>query len=416
MFKDEQLQTDKGKILLKLFEDDIVRTDEFSQKQRKSFYVAINESPRSDYEAARQLLGTWFRDYTSDLEQNPKSTLRERFCADENDNHLGAFFELYSHALLKKQGFLVYPEYIADQNVGRPIDFLVQPPDFLPFYLEAAVAMDPEDVESEERLEELRQSLSKINDPNFLLDFKWERKSKAQLPTALIREDLQKLLQKLGKDSTREEKLELASYDLNGWKLFFFAIPRSRQGKMKQPIMGQPLSAQWVPYKNFLRKTLEGKGEKGRYGNLEYPFIIAVNILAQDSLGCDLDELFFGKEVYLFDTLSGEGTITRSTSLNRPYSENGFWRVRRRWREDREHVSAVLLVDNLWPLSIAHQTPILWHNPSAAKPLNPGIWHGPQMIFDLNTSLWNLREGKSAWEILRLPQAWPNTDTPYLAN
>ena len=72
------------------------------------------------------------------------------------------------------------------------------------------------------------------------------------------------------------------------------------------------------------------------------------NILAQDSLGCDLDEIFFGKEVYLFDRQSGEGTITRSTHiLNRPYSENGFFRARRRWREDHEHVSTVLLVDGL---------------------------------------------------------------------
>lgn len=395
---------------MKLF-DDIPRTDKSSQKRRKSFYNVLNRSARSEYEAARQLLEKWFLDYPADPKQNRES-LQGKFCSNDSD-HLSAFFELYTYAWLKYQRFLVHPEYVVDQSKNRPIDFFVQPPDGLPFYLEAVVAMDSEaEVKSEGPLEELRQSLSKINDPNFLIDFKWERKSDKQLPTAQMRLDLQKWLQKLGEDSTQEEKPEPASYERNGWKLLFFAVPRSRQGKLKHQILGQPLSAQWVPFENSLRKKLEDKGEKGRYGNLEYPFIIAVNILAQDSLGCNLDELLFGKEVYLFDRQSGEGAMTRSTHLlNRPFSENGFWRARRRWREDREHVSAVLLVDDLWPLSIAHKTPILWHNPSAARPLNHSIWHGPQMIFDLNTSRWNFREGKNTWEILDLSQAWPKTDT-----
>src|SRR6266851_7134670 len=125
----------KGNILLKLF-DDIVRTNKSSQKRRKSFYDFINQSTRPEYEAARQLLETWFQDYDTDREQNCKN-LKQKFCADENDNHLSAFFELYSHALLKHQRFLVYPEYVVDQSADGPIDFLVQPPDDLPFYFEA---------------------------------------------------------------------------------------------------------------------------------------------------------------------------------------------------------------------------------------------------------------------------------------
>jgi hypothetical protein len=36
---------------------------------------------------------------------------------------------------------------------------------------------------------------------------------------------------------------------------------------------------------------------------------------------------------------------------------------------------------------------------------------GSQMIPDPETSRWNFEEGKNVWEILRLPQAWPNTNT-----
>ena len=168
-----------------------------------------------------------------------------------------------------------------------------------------------------------------------------------------------------------------------------------------------------MPIKNHLHKKLEEKAEKaekGWYGNLEYPYIIAVNILALDSLGCDLEEVLFGKEVALFNKQSDEVTITRSPLLpDRPYDENGLWLARRRWRN--EHVSAVLLVNGLWPLSIALETPALWHNPYAAKRLNPDIWQGSQMIPDPKTSRWNFEGGKNVWEILRLPQAWPNTNT-----
>lgn len=397
--------------MLTLF-DEIARTDKSAQKQRKSYYAVINRSACAEYESARQLLETWFLDYPSDPEQN-RASLRGKFRSDEDYNHLSAFFELYTHTLLKHQGLLVYPEHRVVQMVGRPIDFFIKPPDDPPFYLEAVVAMDSEaEIESEKRLAELRQSLSKIDDPNFLLDFKWERKSEKQLPTAQMRLDLQKWLKGLDPHeyTSGEKKPEPATYERNGWKLFFFAIPRSRQGQLKHPVLGQPLSAQWAPLKNSLRKNLEEKAKEDRYGNLEYPYVIAVNILALDSLGCDLDEVFFGKEVYQFNKESGEETTTRSPLLpNRPYRENGFWLARGRWRN--EHVSAVLLVNGLWPLSIAHKTPILWHNPSAAKPLNPSIWQGPQMVFDPNTSRWKFRNGKNACEILNLTEAWPNTNT-----
>lgn len=403
---------------MRLF-DDITPTYKGFQKRRGSFYDFINRSIRTDYEAARHLLETWFQDYGTDREQNRKldhdrKKLGEKFRAGEDNNHLSAFFELYAHALLKHQGFLVYPEHVVGQSARGPIDFLVRPPDNLPFYLEAVIAMDSEaEIKSERQLEELRQSLSKINNPNFLIDFKWKRKSEEQLPTAQMRSDLQKWLQGLdpGEHSTGEKKPEPASYDLNGWQILFFAIPRSRQGKLKHPVIGQPLRAQWAPIENQLRKKLEEKAEKakkGEYGNLEYPYVIAVNILALDSLGCDLDEVFFGKEVVLFNKKTEKVTITRSPLLlDRPYGENGFWLARRRWRNT--HVSAVLLVNGLWPLSIAHESPILWHNPRAANPLNPDIWQGPQKILDPKTSRWNFREGMNAWEILCLPQAWPNT-------
>ena len=135
------------------------------------------------------------------------------------------------------------------------------------------------------------------------------------------------------------------------------------------------------------------------------------NPLAIDSLGCDIGEVLFGKEVALFDTQSEEVTLTRSPLLpNRPRIENGLWFARRGPRN--QQVSAVLLVDELMPWAIAHKTPILWHNPWAEKPLDHELWQGPQMKPDMSASppQMRYREGKEAFEIFHLHLDWPDND------
>ncbi len=139
----------------------------------------------------------------------------------------------------------------------------------------------------------------------------------------------------------------------------------------------------------------------------------SVDVLAIDSLGCDIEEVLFGKEVFLFDKQSEEMTMTRSPQLpDRPSEENGLWVGRKGSRN--EHVSAVLLVNELMPWSVARQKPILWHNPWAANPLRPDIWQGPQKIFDMSSLEMQSREGKEAREILHLRKDWPHVSSKNL--
>ena len=82
--------------------------------------------------------------------------------------------------------------------------------------------------------------------------------------------------------------------------------------------------------------------------------------------------------------------------------ENGFWRTRKRARN--RQVSAVLLIEELMPWSVARKTPMLWHNPWAERPLDPNIWQGPQMIpnMDVPEPYMQERFGKKGHEIFHM--------------
>ena len=121
----------------------------------------------------------------------------------------------------------------------------------------------------------------------------------------------------------------------------------------------------------------------------------------------DMEEVFFGKELVELDRQTGQVRLIRAPfAQGRSKDEDGLWFGRSGVRN--RQVSAVLLVDALWPLAIARRTPILWHNPWAQHPLRPDIWQGPQKLFDLKTACRQDLTGKQGWALLHLHPNWPN--------
>ena len=72
------------------------------------------------------------------------------------------------------------------------------------------------------------------------------------------------------------------------------------------------------------------------------------------------------------------------------------------------HVSAVLFVAGLAPETFNQRTPIIWHNPWAANPVDPNIWRGPHARLDLVGTIIEEIDGLEAWEILGLNPRWPS--------
>jgi len=397
---------------MKLF-DDSVRTYEGLREPRESIYQFLNRSARPEYEETRSLLEKWFQNYPEPYKLN----LSKEFRSKPEKQHLGSFFELYCYSLLRVQGFDIKPQQVVDKMKGNPVDFLIKSADTPLFYLEATVAADSDKASiSQKILWQLYDALSTINEPNFLIEINVELESTHNLPIKKMRSDLQGWLQKLDSNEIIRKRTALGHDDLphcyyehNGWKIVFYAIPRplDSQGQANKTVVYQLSEARKVEAENSLRDALETKAKK--YGNFELPYVIAVDVLATDSFGTDIGEILFGKEVILFDRQLEDFSLTRSPLLpDRPSEENGFWRARKRARN--QQVSALLLVEDLMPWSVVRKTPVLWHNPWAERPLDPNIWQVPQMIPDMNAPEPYMQErvGKKGHEIFHLQPGGAN--------
>lgn len=229
-----------------------------------------------------------------------------------------------------------------------------------------------------------------------------------QPSTARMRFALQKWLQ-----TGSQPELRL---DVDGWDITFSLLPKSEAARGNQESgTFSSYEPQWVDPRSALLKPLEEKAENYKEG-LEYPYIIALNALAMKAMYADMEEVLFGKELVELDRQTGQIRLVRAPFVRgRSMDDDGFW-FGRLGAKNRQ-VSAVLLVDALWPLALARRTPVLWHNPWAQHPLRSNIWQGPQKLFDLQTACRQDLPGKQGWELLQLNPNWPNDDpaSPYKA-
>lgn len=391
---------------MRLFDNNVPTYSGFKELH-ESLYAFLNRSALPEYEETRNLLESWFEDYPEPYNLN----LGKEFRSKPDKQHLGAFFELYCYTLLRTQEFDVKPQQVVDEMKGNPVDFLIKSADVPLFYLEATVATDSDKASiSQKILWQLHDALSTIDEPDFLIEINVERESTHNLPIKAMRSDLQGWLRKLNPDEIIEQRTALGRsnlpychYEHDGWKIVFYAIPQplDNKGPGNKTIVYQLSDARKAKSESSLSDALETKAKK--YGNFKLPYVIAVDVLATDSFGTDMGEILFGKEVILFDRQTEDFSMTRSPLLpDRPSEENGFWRARNRARN--QQVSAVLLVEDLMPWSIAHKTPVIWHNPWADRPLDPDIWQGPQMIAntDAPEPYMQERAGKKGYEIFHL--------------
>jgi len=395
--------------------DVVERTYTGYSAPQESNFAFLNRSALPKFERTRTLLDSWFHEYPA----AHQAALGTSFRTDRDTQHWGAFFELYCHALLQHQGFTSSVQEVVDAAVNRPIDFLVQK-DITPlFYLEAKVATDPNQVLANQgKVWELIDELDVLNEPNFQVSLEIGCQSSQNLPYTRIRSAIHGWLQTLDPDEVTEQRKGKVYenhphwiWNCDGWQIDFFAIPRVQEerGTTGKTVLYHFWNARSVEAQKSLKDALEEKAD--RYGELQFPYVIAIDVLAIDSFLSGVGEILFGKEVLLIDTQSDKTTLTRSPLLpNRPHNENGLWFARRGPRN--RQVSAVLLVDELMPWAVAHKTPILWHNPWAEKPLDPNLWQGPQMAPDMNASppQMRFRDGKQAFEILQLSPNWPNAE------
>ncbi len=387
---------------MKLF-DEILRHDEGPASYAEPDFVYLNRSARRDVANVRAVLEEWFSGYPD----KAKPGLRGNF---RSANLRAAFFELFLHELLLRLRCRVEIHPRGAAKTARP-DFRVVSPCGEPFYMEAVLATDvsKEEAAVHARLNALYDALDRMDSPNFFIRIDLRGEPKTPLPAGKIRSFLTKQLASLNPDeiavvfeSGGFSALPHWRYEHDGCVLKFFPIPKSQKARGKQGVrpigmqMGQP---QWLQPRDAIRDAVVSKGR--RYGDLDLPYVVAVNALGTHVDRIDIMEALFGKEQFTYRiTPSGPSEPDPSRV------PDGAWTRRSGPRYTR--VSATLVAIQLLPWSVPRTSVCLYHNPWAKRPYQGELCRLSQAVPDREKGHMEWRDGATLSTIFRLRADWPS--------
>lgn len=388
--------------------DRIERTWAEPASHGESSFSFLNRSALPEEECIREQLELWF----DRLPENGKMELRNRFRDQDDRQHLGAFFELYCHEMLVRQGYTVELHQSPPNGKKTCPDFLVKVKDEPLFYLETTLAAESNDDQAESRRKnQLYDLLDLLDSPNFFLGIEIVSSS-VQVPgSAPIRAFLRDWLSQLDPDQVsmqyeRNQELPKITWtDNHEWEIEFTAIPKKKEARGTPGVRPLGMFFQQprrIDSRSALLRSLKSKA--GYYGELDLPFIIAVDAVDEWVFESDfsVSSALFGKEILHFDRRSLE--LLPSTR-----EPNGLWWGPKGPRFTR--VSGVLFAFQNRPFSCCRKTPELWLNPWATRVFDPVWWEGPQRVPDMVTGQMEKRSGRNAWETLGLNPTWPMTNS-----
>jgi len=386
--------------------DERSRTKTGPKTDSEPTFDYYNRSARPAVRTLRETLERWFERYPSEERKN----LRERFRSLKEANHLGAFFELYVHELFACIGFEL-AAHPPTQTTSHP-DFLARSSGEAKFYIEATISGLPSETEQGEkaRMGVVYDAINSIESPNFFLQLDIAGAPNTPPPTKELRRDLTQWLASLSPDhiaqlylENRQSEIPRLNWTHDGWNLLFKPRPKSPQLRGRpgvRPIGIRMPEGGWLNTGFEIRQSIEAKCKK--YGELGLPLIVAVNYIGFHCGDADVMDALYGQESVVV-TL-GDGGYTERNQRK----PNGVWRGKAGPRNTP--VSGVLIANQLNPWGMASETPELFHNPWASRPLSPSLLCLPQCIADLDAGSVRHEAGQQAGELLGIPTPWPIPD------
>jgi len=389
--------------------DDIVRTELRVRRENEPAFGYMNVSARAGIAAVRVLLEGWFAEVP---DPRAKKDIRARFRSRTAVDHQGAFWELYLHTLLRRMGYEVQIHPPLSPGMRTQPDFLAAGPAGRTFYVEATQATPPRnDVAAEGRINELYDSLNRMDSPNFFLEVQLRGKTEVNIPGRRLREDLQCWLATLDLEEIEHhyqnrsyENLPRFEWNFDGLQLTFTPIPKSPamrgRGGVRPIAIQMPMGFEIVRVHENIRAAVEGKAQK--YGNLAHPLIVAINVDDDFCQWEDIANALFGDE-YAADHLLPDGSWRHEASARLP---NGAFYGRLGPRN--RAVSTVIVTRRMSPTTLRLQHMWVVHNPYATAPLAPEWLELSQLVAHNGTlQPWARR---CAADILGVPLPWPIPD------
>lgn len=366
-------------------------------------FIYLNRSARPESNLIRALLEVWFSRYP----QAEAADLRARFRSSNDLQHHSAFFELFAHELLLKLGLRPQIHPSLPLTTRHP-DFLIESPNNKSFYMEVVVAANmPEDeYNARARMNIVYDSINRLDSPDFFIGMDIQGAPGTSPPAGPIRSFLSKNLTGLDPDKMMTllesglDALPHWHYEYGDWKIDFYPIPKSSEARGKpgtRPIGVMSYAPQFMDLRTAIRDALCTKA--GRYGDLDLPYVVAINALDGSTDVTDIMEALFGKTKYVINSSKSKSSETKATR-----ELDGVWTSKSGPRYTR--LSAALVVIGLSPWNLPSANIRLYHNPWANLPYTSELILLPQAI-PLITGQMKLEDGKSLWSVFDLPNEWP---------
>lgn len=338
--------------------DRSIRNDTSAPRHSESTYELINRRVGPLWEEMRTDLNQWFNNFP----QDGREDLRRRFQESKSEQHVGAWWELYVHALLRRLNYRVSLHPSIPGTRRRP-DFLAEN-DEETFYVEATHVRSGivDEGRESDREDVIFDLVNQASSTDFTVSMELERVGVETPSASEIVRPLEQWLSTLSADDVEKEQSEGGSLpwlaiSARDWVMTFEAVPISRphRGQAERILGFYPGKTGFVNDIQKSRAALDRK--KRRYGKPDRPMIIA---LLSDSWFFDDDDVgqcLFGSEAVQYR----QNDPTFKPRLVR--QRDGFWMSNR--GPSGKGISAVLHADCLRPWSFRAVTPRLWINPWA---------------------------------------------------
>ncbi len=363
----------------------------------------LDRSARKEARKVREFLNEWIASFP----ESETDELVSRIKSGDKRAFDSATFEIVLFAIISRLGgaLAVHPKL--DNGSDKRPDFLVQLPNGEEFYLEAVLASEFSKAEkaAERRKNVVLEAIEKLDSPNFFVRINAEGNPDTPPPSKALRRDIASWLSSLDPDIVTMEVEEMGrvkvpnmAWEHDGWSVQFEAIPKKpeRRGRGQRVIGMRFGGARWVNVWQPIRDAVRSKG--GRYGELQKPFIIAVNV--NDAVSLDrIDEMdaLYGKEGYVFNNTNPNG---HPEMIRAP---NGAWVGPKGPRYTR--VSGAWIFDGLNPWNIVTRKNTLYFNPWAQLPVPAPLQTVNHAMAKNEKMEWI--EGEKLSTVLRLSKDWP---------
>jgi hypothetical protein len=271
------------------------------------------------------------------------------------------------------------------------------------FYVEATLARTQSDFDlaAERRKNEVLRAIDDVPSPDFLLEIDVQGSPRTTVPRRQLRHQLRRWIETLDVTQVRTQleqntPRDTFTYEHDGWSITFKPIPRRKRGdgKASRSIGVRGFGVRAVSIVDAVKQAAKSKAS--RYGELDLPLVVAINVLEEFADPTQERDALFGQLEYWIPRDGGPIRPAR-----RP---DGVWFGPKGPQCTRLSGAWLFRRFDCWHF-VARGSNLLYVNPAAVRPLPAHCLRFPSGIVENNRLV--ERPGVAFSELFNLPPQWP---------